>query len=66
MELKEIIPIVERKAEEIAKQEIAKYNKEFPELNLTEENAVENITIPFHKGAAAYYQDKGIKVNQKS
>ena len=42
-------------------------NEDVPvELNLTEENAVENITIPFHKGAAAYYQDKGIKVNQKS
>ena len=56
MELKEIIPIVERKAEEIAKQEIAKYNKEFPELNLTEEaqiavtqRAISQLTLQLSK-----------------
>ena len=37
MELGEIIQIVEKKAEKIAEEEIVRYNKEFPELNLTEE-----------------------------
>ena len=42
-------------------------NEDVPvELNLSEENAVDNITIPFHKGAAAYYKGKGVTVNQKS
>ena len=32
---------------------------------LDEENAVSDITIPFHSGAAAYYQSKGIDVPSK-
>ena len=35
------------------------------EMKLSEKTAVENITIPFHKGAAVYYKEKGIKVNTK-
>lgn len=37
MDMNEIIQVVQDKAVEIAEQEIAKYNKDFPELNLTEE-----------------------------
>ena len=37
MELGEIIQVVQSKAEEIAEQEIVRYNKEYPELNLTDE-----------------------------
>lgn len=33
------------------------------DLELNEQSAVEEITIPFHKGAAAYYKDCGIDVN---
>ena len=36
MDMNEIIQVVQDKAVEIAEQEIAKYNKDFPELNLTE------------------------------
>ena len=36
------------------------------ELKMTEEESAENITIPFHDGAAAYYEEKGIKVNSKN
>lgn len=32
------------------------------ELKLSESAAVKNITIPFHEGAAAYYEDLGIQV----
>lgn len=35
MEINEIIQVVEKKAEEIAQEEIAKYCKEFPEITLT-------------------------------
>ena len=35
-------------------------------LTLTEKTATENITIPFHEGAAAYYKDKGITVDTGS
>ena len=47
MELNAIIPVVEKKAEQIAEQEIVKYNKDFPELNLTEQakNAVKQRAI---------------------
>jgi len=31
-------------------------------MNLTEEEAVKGITLPFHKGAAEYYSSKGITV----
>ncbi|SFI02863.1 hypothetical protein SAMN04487830_11854 [Pseudobutyrivibrio sp. OR37] len=37
MELNDIISVVEDKAKQIADEEIVKYNKAFPELNLTEE-----------------------------
>ena len=37
MELNEIIQVVERKAEEVADQEIRQYNKDYPEITLTEE-----------------------------
>ena len=40
MELNEIIPVVEDKAQEIAEEEIVKYMKAFPELNLTDEAKV--------------------------
>lgn len=47
MELNDIIPVVEKKADAIAEQEIVKYNKEYPEINLTEEakNAVKQRAI---------------------
>jgi hypothetical protein len=37
MELNEIIQVVEKKAEEIAEEEIVKYIKDFPEITLTDE-----------------------------
>lgn len=37
MELNEIIQVVEKKAEEVADQEIRRYNKDFPEITLTDE-----------------------------
>ena len=37
MELGDVIQVVQNKALEIAEQEIVKYNKDYPELNLTEE-----------------------------
>ena len=47
MELNDVIPVVEKRAEDIANEEIVKYNKEHPELNLTEEakNAVRTRSI---------------------
>lgn len=33
------------------------------DISLQEETAVENVTIPFHAGAAAYYKDQGISVD---
>lgn len=33
------------------------------DISLEEENAVKNVTIPFHAGAAAYYKEQGIDVN---
>ncbi len=44
MELNNIIEVVQRKAEEIANEEILKYSKNFPELNLTDE-AKTNVMI---------------------
>ncbi|CBK74605.1 hypothetical protein CIY_18780 [Butyrivibrio fibrisolvens 16/4] len=35
MELNEIIQVVEKKAQEVAQEEIVKYSKEFPEITLT-------------------------------
>ena len=40
--------------------EIAKENAKGEELSL--ENATSGITVPFHKGAARYYEEHGIKV----
>ncbi|SDB09458.1 hypothetical protein SAMN02910298_00420 [Pseudobutyrivibrio sp. YE44] len=42
MEMNEIIKLVQDKAIEIAEEEIVKYNKDFPDINLTDEakNAV--------------------------
>lgn len=37
MEMNDIIQVVENKAKQIAEEEIVKYNKEHPELNLTDE-----------------------------
>ena len=37
MELNDIIQVVEEKAKAIADEEIVKYNKAFPEVNLTDE-----------------------------
>lgn len=37
MEINEIIQVVEKKAENIAEEEIVKYNKDFPEITLTDE-----------------------------
>ena len=34
------------------------------DLQLEESNATENVTIPFHDGAAAYYEKHGITVNE--
>ena len=47
MELNDVIPVVEKRAEDIANEEIVRYNKEHPELNLTEEakNAVRTCSI---------------------
>ena len=47
MELNDVIPVVEKRAEDIANEEIVRYNKEHPELNLTEEakNAVRTRSI---------------------
>lgn len=56
MELNNIIEVVQAKAEDIAEQEIVKYNKEFPELNLTEEaktnvkmRAISQLTLQLSK-----------------
>ena len=56
MELKDIIPVVERKAEGIAEEEILKYNNEFPELNLTDDakhavkqRAISQLTLQLSK-----------------
>ena len=32
---------------------------------LTLENATEGLTVPFHKGAAKYFKEKGIEVATK-
>ena len=32
------------------------------DIDITEENAVKGINIPFHKGAIEYYKEKGISV----
>ena len=37
MDIGEIIKVVQKRSEEIAEQEILKFNKEYPEINLTEE-----------------------------
>ena len=37
MELKDVIAVVEKRAEDLANEEIVKYNKEHPEINLTDE-----------------------------
>ena len=37
MELNDVIQVVEEKAKQIADEEIVKYNKAFPEVNLTDE-----------------------------
>jgi hypothetical protein len=37
MELNEMIQVVQKTAEDIADQEIRKYNKDFPEITLTED-----------------------------
>ena len=34
------------------------------DISLEEETSVEGVTIPFHKGAADYYKDKGISVKK--
>ena len=33
------------------------------DMQLNEQTATKGITIPFHKGAAAYYKEKGITVD---
>ena len=44
-------------------KEKAALNSAVPvEFDLVEQNAVESITIPFHKGAASYYAECGITV----
>lgn len=56
MELNEIIHVVEKKADVIAEQEIVKYNKEYPEINLTDEarhavkqRAISQLTLQLSK-----------------
>lgn len=56
MELNEIIPVVEKKAEQIADQEIVKYNKDYPEINLTDDariavkqRAISQLTLQLSK-----------------
>ncbi len=44
MELNEIIQVVQKKAEEIAEQEIIKFNKDFPEITLTND-AKESVRV---------------------
>lgn len=34
------------------------------DISLDEKTAVDSVTIPFHKGAASYYKDKGISVEK--
>ena len=41
-------------------EEIAKENAKGEELSV--ENATSGITVPFHNGAARYYEEHGIKV----
>ncbi|MDO4744782.1 MAG: TAXI family TRAP transporter solute-binding subunit, partial [Clostridia bacterium] len=41
-------------------QSIASENAKGAELSL--ENATSGITVPFHKGAAKYFEEKGITV----
>lgn len=36
------------------------------DFSMDEKSSVEGVTIPFHKGAASYYKDKGINVETKS
>lgn len=33
------------------------------DLSLEEETAIENVNIPFHAGAAAYYKEQGLDVS---
>ena len=35
------------------------------DFSMDEKSSVEGVTIPFHKGAASYYKDKGINVETK-
>lgn len=36
------------------------------DFSMDEKSSVDGVTIPFHKGAASYYKDKGINVETKS
>lgn len=56
MELNDIIPIVEEKAELIAKEELVEYNKKYPELNFSEDSkkiviqrAISQLTLQLSK-----------------
>lgn len=56
MELNDIIPIVEEKAEFIAKEEFVEYNKKYPELNFSEDSkkvviqrAISQLTLQLSK-----------------
>ena len=56
MELNDIIPIVEEKAELIAKEEFVEYNKKYPELNFSEDTkkvviqrAISQLTLQLSK-----------------
>ena len=56
MDLNEIIPVVEKRAEEIAEEEIVKFSRQFPELNLTDEartavkqRAISQLTLQLSK-----------------
>jgi TRAP transporter TAXI family solute receptor len=44
-------------------EDIAKEHAKGKELSL--ENATEGLSVPFHKGAAKYFKEKGIEVDAK-
>ena len=53
--VKELAKLIFNNAEEIQLTVSA-------DIDITEENAVKGINIPFHKGAIEYYKEKGISV----
>lgn len=70
MELKDIINVVEEKAEAIAKEEIGAYNKKYPELTFDNENknaviqrAISQLTLQLSKFKFNSEQDMAEQFN---